>query len=198
MLIANNCCASDVYNSNHIQYNHPFMWCLLMYQDIIELIDNWTTINYASYELYPSIKVPDTFILRIDNKINVQYVHYFNRPNMMTPTRFADRFHEMRHIGYYNIKQYIVDKYTDRTSRMKGLPAFIIHLNKNTWQCDINESNVEHLIQKCEIHKFPIFVFGKATLPKYNMLFHVNEDFKYPYEVKDFINTVLPNMINFA
>lgn len=198
MLIANNCCAADLYNSNHIQYNHPFMWCILMHKDIISLIDRWNHICYDKYELYPSTMVPGTFIMRIDNQIDVQYVHYFNRSDMPTPTKFADRFNEMRHIGYDHIQQYIVDKYKERVARMSGRPAFIIHLNKNTWQCDIDQFNVWQIIQKCNEQKFPVFVFGKADIPKCDMLFHVNTDFKYPYEVKDFINQVLPDMVRFT
>ena len=198
MIIANNCCAADLYKSNHIQYNHPFMWCLIMYKDMISLIDNWEHIHYDTYELYPNIRVPDTYIMRIDNMINVQYVHYFNKSEMNKPTKFADRFNELRHIGYANIKQYIIDKYKERVARMHGLPVFLVHLNKHTWQCDIDSSNIEQIIKKCNDKKFPVFVFGKANIPKYDMLFHVNLDFTYPYEVKDFINNVLPDFIRFT
>jgi hypothetical protein len=81
---------------------------------------------------------------------------------------------------------------------MRGMPTFLIHLNKNTWQCDITESNVVNLITKCQQHHYPILVFGKANLNPSPLLFHVNKEFKYPYEVKEFINIALPNITKFA
>ena len=171
------------------------MWCLMMYNDIINLIDYWHNIDYTSYNLSPNKRINNTFNVEIDHKLTAQYVHYFQDTRFSTPTKMLDKFNEMRHVGYANMKDYVIKKYLSRVNRMRGIPVFLIHLNRNTWQCDINESNINNIIGKCAEKNFPILVFGKANLIKYKYLFHVNIDFTYPYEIKNFVNSNLPDTI---
>lgn len=197
MLIANNCCAADIYHSNHIQYNHPFMWCLLMYRDMYNLINQFDEINYRNIVVEESERIAGTYNVNIDHVVRAQFLHYFERPEYKTPTPMKDRFNEDRHLGYCHMRQYVIDKYNERVTRMCGRPAFLIHLNKNTWQCDIDETNVNELIACCDAHHYPVLVFGKAKLMTSRYVFHANMDFKYPYEIRDFVNQNLKDTLRF-
>lgn len=109
MIIANNCLAADLYYSNHKKYDHPFMWCVLLHNDLLNLIKNFKTLNYNNFYLKHNEHIKNAYDLIIDNKVKIQYLHYLKDDKYKVPTKTKDRFNEERNISYIKIEDYIVE-----------------------------------------------------------------------------------------
>ena len=199
MIIANNCIAADLYFSNNKKYDHPFMWCVLLHNDLLNLIKNFTSLNYNNYKLIPNLHIKNAYDLIIDNKVRVQYLHYLKDNLYSVPTKTKDRFNEERNISYNNIEDYIIKKFNKRQIKDFTIkPIILIHLNKNTWQNDITEDNITDIIYECKKHGFPLIIFGKCNIKPDKTIFIVNKDFKYPFEIKNYVNKYMKELLQIA
>jgi len=199
MIIANNCIAADLYYSNKKKYDHPFMWCVLFHNDILNLIRYFDELNYDNYDLIKNEHINSAYNIIIDKKVKVQYLHYLKNENCKVPTKKKDRFNVERNIEYDKIERYIIEKYNKRKIIDKKIKPFIfIHLNKNTWQNDITENNIQDIIDECKLKNFPLVIFGKCNLKPTAGVLHINIDFKYPFEVRDFVNKNMKDLLRIA
>lgn len=110
-LISQNCLTGDLNRYYfHNEYQNPFVWTVISFNDMYKLINEWDNINFLNYTLVKDKNW--NFSIVIDNKIKIQYVHY----------KFSPQDNKPRKVGvdiYYNkIWEYIVEKYEKRIKRM--------------------------------------------------------------------------------
>lgn len=121
-LIANSCVNADIYKKIlKCPYPNPFCWQLMDDDSMFNLINEYNTINFNNYKLIKNDNGKYTII--IDNKIKVYYVHYhYSKDDIVIRKNCSDVF-------YNKIKDYIIQKYEERTKRFlqnKENPIFII------------------------------------------------------------------------
>lgn len=73
IIISQNCLAGNLYR-HHIkrQFPHPFVYCVIDYDSMVELIQTWENICFTDYRF----SFETTPILHLGKNIRVQYVHY--------------------------------------------------------------------------------------------------------------------------
>ena len=121
-IISNNCFSANLYKDYlHTEYKNPFMWSIIDFDSICNLINNYDKLNFNNYELIKDKKM--NFYIVIDNKVKIWWFHY----------RFNDKINEIKQIGvdvYSNkIWEYICEKYESRLKRMTDKPNFVIEFN---------------------------------------------------------------------
>jgi len=121
-LISQNCLCGDIYKNNlKIDYQNPFVWCVITFENMYNLISKWDNINFLNYELKKDKNW--NFSLNIDNKVNIQYVHYkFSYNDSTIRKNGVDVF-------YNKIWEYIIEIYEKRIQKMlnnKENPLFCI------------------------------------------------------------------------
>lgn len=121
-LISNNCLSGHLYKDCFKkEYNNPFIWTVINFENMLKLIKNFDNINFNNYEL---IKDENwNFSIIIDNLVKINYVHCKFDPRFKKPTKIGPD------IFYNEIWKYIVLKYEERLKRMKQLnekPIFCI------------------------------------------------------------------------
>ena len=124
-LIGNSCAASFIMvdkNKLNQQICNPFAYCIVDYNSIKYLIDNYEIINFNNYRLEPNKLHPDKFNIIIDNKVVIFYPHYIFDNTINFEENNVDH-----NIKSKNIKTYILNKYNERLLRMGDLePIFIL------------------------------------------------------------------------
>ena len=74
-VICNNCGGADFYHLSNEPYNNPFMWSMILADDMIELIDKYDSINFNNFELTrltAATAVANNFYRFDENKKNVR------------------------------------------------------------------------------------------------------------------------------
>lgn len=191
LIISNDCTAADIYVNNKTEYNHPFMWCIILYEDMKNLILNWETLNFSNYKIEKSKLKENTYIVNIDNKVKVHYVHYIEDSKYTKPTKTKDKFGYEKNISYNKIIDYIEEKYTKRYLKLKATdekPTFIIHYFESN-NCDYKENNIQELINLNKNYKLYIYGnFKKLKTNTNNIL--IQKFIKYPSEVAKLHNFI--------
>jgi hypothetical protein len=136
-LIGNNCASGFYYKFSGIEFNNPFVWCLLTPEDMIYLIKNYESIDFTDIELTrlddslfknsnlikQRVKEHRNIIgIKINNKITTYYVHYLFDGNCEKPiTNGIDVF-------YNRNFEYTYEKYNKRLNRngLQENPTFLI------------------------------------------------------------------------
>lgn len=122
-IISQNCLNGYIYKLLHRQFNHPLFWCVIDFNSLVYLIENFDIIKFEEYEL----KHDDewNFYMLVDGHVKVQFVHYKLNKKYHVPTKTVTD-HD---IEYDRIWEYIVEKYESRLKRMKENmcePLFLI------------------------------------------------------------------------
>jgi len=147
LFIGNNCCGGNYYKLKNIKYNNPFIWMVLPYDSMYNLMLNFDKINFNNIEMKKSTIRENTFIIVIDNQVEIHYVHHEFRPDTKELTVRIDG--SGRHLGNNHIWEYIWNKYEERIKDMLSTnmqPKFIIH--DQDW--GNNKHNIKDLIKlKC-------------------------------------------------
>ena len=133
LVLSNNCCAGYLYNHLQQQYNNPFIWCRVSYDDMLYIIENFKDINWKDYEFEKAQLCPNTYNIKIGD-IRIHYPHYIFDPNAETPIKdknFDKSKYDfwMGDVRYCRIWKLIDEKYNTRTNRMltsSEQPCFII------------------------------------------------------------------------
>lgn len=126
-IISHNCLGGYLYNNIiKIPYENPFIWTVIDYGSMFNLITKWDIIDFNNYELEKDYKW--NFYIIIDNLVKLQFVHYKYDPK--AKTLIGNREKVIGDTVYYcKIWEYIVEKYTTRLQRMLDKnepPAFCI------------------------------------------------------------------------
>ena len=50
-LIANNCVGARIYERSCVQFNNPFTWCVIKFNDYINLIKNFNNIDFYNIKV---------------------------------------------------------------------------------------------------------------------------------------------------
>lgn len=164
-IISNTCVGAGIYETKKEQFKNPFMWNVIDFQSMYNLIKNYDTINFENIELQKDNNWKMSII--IDNQVKVNFVHYKFSINDKTPKKIGvDVF-------YNKIWEYVINKYTTRIDRLlkkPESPIFIIgSVLKHHWY------NIKQVKQICNLNS-PykiIFANNNIVLPNYNnIIFH--------------------------
>ena len=131
ILISQNCLSGHLYKLLHAKYAHPFIWTVIDFNSMKNLIITWDKLDFSDFDLIKNDKLEFSIIL--NKNIKIQYVHYKFDSNKKVPTK-----NNIGDISYNKIWEYIVEKYIERCKRMladKSKPLFCI-ANFNTIYTD--------------------------------------------------------------
>jgi len=128
ILIGNDCATGFIYRDVlKTPYYSPFIWSSLTYDLFLQVIENYTTLNFKNI-IVGNDKPLDDFHILIDNKIKLRFSHCkFDK--LCSVPKIIDI-----NVYYNKIWEYIQEKYIKRTERMlssKINPIYILHFDKN-------------------------------------------------------------------
>lgn len=116
-IISNDCMGGFIYRNAKAQFNNPFMWTYVMYDDMFYFMNNWETIDWEHFLVLKHEQWK--MYVQFDGKANIECLHYHFDPSATTPqTRGNDFF-------YCRIWEYINEKFAARISRMNEKPTFV-------------------------------------------------------------------------
>lgn len=127
VIIGSNCCAGNFYhNYLNTPFYSPFIWSVVPYDSILNLVNSWNTIDWNDIKIVPNPTREYTLTLQLNKIANVHYVHYFWSAKHNTP------FAKGASIFYKDIHSYLLNKYKERVARMLAdgaikTPIFIVH-----------------------------------------------------------------------
>lgn len=128
-IISNNCVGARMYRYLGVQFDNPFIWCWLFYDDMLTVLDYWDEINFNEYAL---IKDNNLYGIKVNSKFTIYYPHYKKDESCVKPTRTMSGENGLD-IRYRNIESYIKERYTARVSRMgKYEPFFVFVQSEKT------------------------------------------------------------------
>lgn len=127
LVISNDCMAGHLYVKYNQIFNHPFMWCVIPYDDMNYMMQNFHKIHYQNITLKPNNYIKkNTVLLTIDNVIRLYAIHLFTNNNKKSIERNGGNL-----IGpAKEIYKYASDTYYRRLERMSKVsedPIFVIH-----------------------------------------------------------------------
>jgi len=142
--IVSNCClGGHLYRTQGWFYNNPFMWCAILHPSIMNLITKWDDIDFTKFHLVTGdwSKCADKryFKLIIDNMVEVHYTHY------LKDERYATPHIDDVDVNCADVENYIIEKYTERLSRMNERPVFVV-LDEMPYY-DYTHDNVKALLE---------------------------------------------------
>ena len=132
-IIPTDCVGGHLYKYLKQPHNHPFFWCVIEPLDMLNLINNWETLNFNNITIELSSKwnewstAKNTFDIIIDNSIRVHYVH-----NKLSMKDNVIRIHGGDTYYRYAYKL-TYENYIRRLQRMRleKKPTFLICENKS-------------------------------------------------------------------
>lgn len=177
-IISNLCLGAFTYKLMNQEFNNPFMWSVLVRDDLIHLIENYDSINWFNVTIHSAseldyIITKNIYYLTVDNKFNIVYLHYVFSPECTSITTKGVNV-------YYNkIWEYIIEKYVTRVKRMLSLnepPCFYLMHGKIFSNKDMHD-----VADACKMHNFKcIMAHNNAYGPAYdNNVIQVNSDNTY-------------------
>ena len=158
-IISNCCLGGALYRDYYKKFHNPFIWSVLLPNDVITIIKEYDNINFNNYEILPSniLNLNDIFKVRIDNKIDLHFVHYRNSKNDINGRKHIfDLF-------INDSKKYVETKYKNRLARMienNQKPIFVICDNKAGYELSLDIINE---INKIETN-YEIIIVSKKDL----------------------------------
>lgn len=142
-IITNNCLGGFIYRDIlKEEYKNPFIWTSINHLDLIDLIENFDTINFVNIMIDRDGKeLGNNFITIIDDKYKIYNHHVW----------FSAKDNEPRIEGnnvFYNKPwEYIVEKYEKRLKRMpKKIDVIAMY-----WH-EAPKEYIKLLIQTCKKH----------------------------------------------
>ena len=149
-IISNSCVGARMYQHLNRQFDNPFIWCMVLREDVITMLNNWKYINFKRYKLIDEDKENNVpYGVNIDKKITIYYPHYIKDKNCPEPTRYANGESGLD-IRYCNIEDYMKEDYERRISRMtKNKKPFFVFVQSARTKLGSFESLLE--VQKCAI-----------------------------------------------
>lgn len=121
-IICNNCVGARLYEIKGIQFNNPFMWSLIWYDDFKKIILDLKDINYQKFSFNNDDGISKIII---DDTIEVKYIHYKQDERYDKPTKLETNSLD---IHYKDIKEYCCEKYIKRLQRMTFDSEFVFIL----------------------------------------------------------------------
>ena len=157
-VISNNCCGGWLYKLTNTQLNNPFMWMLTSYDSILYTINNFASINWGNFKLDESELKPNTYKIIVEQQVSLHYIHYLFNPSRKV---ICDKKSYMSNlpiddneVEYCKIWEYVVNKYVNRTKRMRSLqepPVFLLmddasSHNDKMYDIITNQTNYHRII----------------------------------------------------
>ena len=113
MIISNNCVGARLYQQLNKEYDTPFIWCRVYYDDILHIIDGFKNVLFENYKL---IKKEGVFGIRVDDSFDIMYPHYIKDEKYKVPTQMTGQ--QGLDIRYCDIENYVIEKYKTRIARI--------------------------------------------------------------------------------
>ena len=115
-IVSHNCLGGYLYNNvMKIPYENPFIWTVIDYNSMFNLITKWNDINFNNFKLDKDQNW--NFYIIIDNLVKIQFVHYKFDPK--AKIIIGNREKVIGDTVYYcKIWEYIIEKYIIRLKRM--------------------------------------------------------------------------------
>ena len=142
-LISSDCLGGRYFQNNNSEYKNPFIWNSIFLSDFIYLINNWNFINFNNIQIiftdneYGKYKHVPTII--IDNIIKLYFHHHYEDKNCLKPTKIHKHIDDID-LGYYDILNYLKEKYFNRLQRLvKENPVFIYNDKPLSTDIDLME-----------------------------------------------------------
>lgn len=146
-IISNDCMGGFIYRNAKAQFNNPFMWTYVMYDDMLYFMNNWDSIDWKNF-----IVLKDDswkMYVQFNGAANIHCLHYH------FDARF-DKPHVYGHDVFHNhIWEYIHEKFTARISRMNETPTFVFEW-LNWLGCD--KEKFESFIKQDFKYKTIVFI----------------------------------------
>ena len=117
-IISHNCVNGRLYQMLDVEYNNPFVWCVIPPNDFLFLYINYNNIDYTKIKIE---KFGNDYKCIVDGKITIYYVHYKYDEKCTVPTKKTEI-----DVFYNKIEDYIEEKYFKRLKRMIEPPIFIV------------------------------------------------------------------------
>lgn len=120
-IISNTCVGAWIYKKYLDKpYSNPFMWNVIDYDSMYNLIKNYNKINFNNIKIVKDKIRNNTYAIIIDNLITVRYIHYrYDETKTVPEVKGVD-------IYYNKIDEYVKEKYLTRLKLIKENPIFIV------------------------------------------------------------------------
>lgn len=112
-----------------MQFNNPFQWCVIQPEDMMTLMQEWSSIDFNNYQLLQGdILGHHHYYTLIDNKVKVWWVYYFKDDNCIEKKIVHDEDNGNANLFYKDIENYINQCYERRLRRMGYTrPTFVLN-----------------------------------------------------------------------
>lgn len=148
-LIGNNCTSAHVYAQKNEQFNNPFMWVIIEDESFLKLVTDFDKIDFTKRELMKvrikMVKNREVYAIRIDGKLTVTFPHHVKDENYKTPQKCESDFTGWD-VRYFDMDNYILEKYDARVSRMlesKEEPIFLLDTSISNKKTDLTFENIK-------------------------------------------------------
>ena len=197
-IIGNDCVSARIYEQLGKQFNTPFTWARIPYDDFIYILENFKIIDFNNFyvDLAKHCKTgwdTERFVghVKIENRLDLLYSHYVQNKKHKVPTKNG------LDIMYDNAISYTKEKYISRLNRMnindKNLFA-VLHQKVDTPNYDISIENCIDFIQRpLEFTKVAV-VYDEELLNINNTNTHIIY-IKDKHTTKDIAKKIIKNII---
>lgn len=196
-IIGNDCVSARIYEQLGKQFNTPFTWARIPYDDFIYILENFKIIDFNNFyvDLAKHCKTgwdTERFVghVKIENRLDLLYSHYVQNKKHKVPTKNG------LDIMYDNTINYTKEKYISRLNRMnindKNLFA-VLHQKVDTPNYDISIENCIDFIQRpLEFTKVAV-VYDEELLNINNTNTHIIY-IKDKHTTKDIAKKIIKNI----
>ncbi len=184
-IICTNCVGSRLYQELDIQYNNPFMWCIMSYDSFRILMTNFYNINFNEFRFTDENGISS---IVIDNKIKVLYPHYLQDDLYDTPTKIEIGKYDVRDVHYNDIRSYTIQKYKSRLNRMNIFDENVFVLVDSD-NC-LTEEDVQDFLNTDIPHR-KVLVTNKDVQSNKISIIHTTETYFQAMEIERILHCII-------
>lgn len=176
IIISNTCVGGFIYKYTNNEYDTPFIWCIVNDDDMLYCLNHYDEINFNNFKLV-SIFSKDSdnrlfsgfshinrniYGINVDNKITIYFPHYYesNEKIILENGMSANG---------KDIKNYVINKYKDRISRINKKPLFILETDIKPINGDkpITDNVLNSFYNAYSKYDKILFTYDETLLNKY-------------------------------
>lgn len=155
-VICNDCVGGELYKLYNEQYENPFIWTILPFNDFLKLYKNYDKIDFKKVKYS---ETPNYYFfwymssLIIDNKIHIYFPHHINYFKYTELTNIRVKITNQNGLGYCKMDKYLIDTYKRRVERMeKSTPPVFIFSQENR----NSETDIKKLLDEAVVNKYKL------------------------------------------
>lgn len=182
-IITNNCLGGFIYRDIlKCEYQNPFIWTAIDHKDFLNFINDYEHIDFNNVKV---VQIENVYYTIIDNKYKFANRHIIYSEKDETPRNAYDGVHvDWVNVYYNKPNEYILEKYKNRLSRMKGKPKLLIYAKNYLTDEELNE-----LANICETNKFNCLIFNERKIKENEFVKSYvikHEDVWFPNLIKEY------------